>query len=216
MIKSKITRPLNIVDQEVVWDKKQQIVSKTDIYGTILYMNDAFEQSSEYNKMELIGKPHNIIRHPDMPKVVFKILWKQLKKGNNFHAIIKNLTRTGKYYWVITDFSINKNEDGEVSGYTSRRRAVPDSIIDTIAPLYASLLKIEKEKGEKAAELYFEAYLQEEIGKTYDQFVIDLFEDATRENEVKAVEEILNEQPKENNDNESAISKGLKWFFFGD
>ena len=70
-------RPSKIIDEEVKWDKSQIIISKTDLHGTILYMNDAFEEASEYNKVELIGEPHNIIRHPDMPKVVFKVLWEQ-------------------------------------------------------------------------------------------------------------------------------------------
>ncbi|WCC45016.1 PAS domain S-box protein [Tenacibaculum finnmarkense] len=72
-------RPQQIINEEIKWDKTQTIISKTDAYGTILYMNDAFETASEYNKIELIGEPHNIIRHPDMPKIVFKVLWENLK-----------------------------------------------------------------------------------------------------------------------------------------
>lgn len=199
-------RPATILNEEVKWNKNDVIISKTDTYGTILYMNDIFEEVSEYNKIELIGEPHNIIRHPDMPKVAFKMLWEALKKGKNYHAIVKNLTRTGRYYWVITDFTIDKNEKDEITGYTGRRKAVPNSVIDKIAPLYKTLLDIEKIKGDKASELYFEAYLKEE-GKSYDEFVVDLFEQ---------------ESIKENNNTEGSteepnkIKKGLNWFFFGD
>ncbi|WP_435261165.1 PAS domain-containing protein [Tenacibaculum sp. nBUS_03] len=196
-----------IIDEEVKWDKTQTIISKTDIHGTILYMNDTFEKASEYNKIELIGEPHNIIRHPDMPKVIFKVLWDALKKGKNFHAIVKNLTRTGRYYWVITDFIVDKNENDEVVGYTGRRKAVPDSVIEKIEPLYKTLLEIEKVKGEKSSELYFDAFLKEETKKTYDEFVIDLFQ-----NELKPP---ANSEG-ENENKENKLKKSLNWFFFGD
>ncbi len=193
-----------IIDEEVKWDKTQTIVSKTDLYGTILYANDIFTQVCEYSAIELIGEPHNIIRHPDMPKVAFKALWDALKRGENFHAIVKNLTRTGRYYWVITDFTIDKDEHGEPSGYTARRKAVPNGVIEKIEPLYTTLLDIEKLKGEKASEFYFEAYLKEEIGKTYNEFVVDLFREESRK------EQYQKEKTK------NTIKKGLNWFFFGD
>ena len=194
------TPPTKIINEEVKWDKTQTIVSKTDIHGTIIYANSAFTEACEYSAIELIGEPHNIIRHPDMPKAAFKALWVALKKGENYHAIVKNLTRTGRYYWVITDFTIDKDENGKVTGYTGRRKSIPKSIIEKIEPLYKTLLDIENLKGEKASELYFEGYLNEEIGKSYDEFVLDLF-----------VEESLN-QKKEG----STFKKGLNWFFFGD
>lgn len=197
-----------IINEEVKWDKTQTIVSKTDTYGTILYTNNAFTQACEYNAIELIGEPHNIIRHPDMPKVAFKTLWTALKKGKNYHAIVKNLTKTGRYYWVITDFTIDKNEDGKITGYTGRRKAVPNSVIEKIEPLYKTLLDIEKIKSEKASELYFDAYLKEEIGKSYDEFVLDLF----KEESLKVQQQQQQQIPEV----DSKIKKGLNWFFFGD
>ena len=196
-------RPKQILNEEVSWDKSQIISSKIDAHGTILYMNDAFETTSEYNKIELIGEPHSIIRHPDMPKVVFKVLWENLKKGQNFHAIVKNLTRTGRYYWVITDFTIDKDEKGKITGYTGRRKALPQSVINKIEPLYKTLLSIENAKSEAASELYFKAYLNEEVGKSYDEFVLDLFEGAT-------------DDPSNSGENPTKIKKGVNWFFFGD
>lgn len=197
-------QPKEIIDQEVKWDKTKTIISKTDLYGTILYANDVFSETCEYDKLELIGEPHSIIRHPDMPKVAFKALWEALKKGNNFHAIIKNLTKSGKYYWVITDFTIDKDEEGNPKGYTARRKSVPEEVIKKIAPLYKTLLDIEKSKGEKASELYFNAYLDEEIGKSYDDFVLELFE-AERSKVEKKDKSIGNK-----------VKEGLNWFFFGD
>ncbi|MEX6626621.1 PAS domain-containing protein [Tenacibaculum salmonis] len=212
MIKNPL-RPQQIIDEEIKWDKTQTISSKTDASGTILYMNDTFETVSEYNKIELIGEPHSIIRHPDMPKVVFKVLWDNLKKKNNFHAIVKNLTRTGRYYWVITDFTIDKDEKGNVTGYTGRRKAVPNSVIEKIKPLYETLLNIEKVKGQAASELYFDAYLKEEIGKNYDDFVVDLFTEESLKIEKQQKEEA---NPKLEENGKAKIKKGLNWFFFGD
>jgi len=202
-------RPSKVIDEEVKWDKSKTIISKTDPVGTILYMNDAFEEASEYNKIELIGEPHNVIRHPDMPKVVFKVLWDNLKQGNNFHAIVKNLTRTGRYYWVITDFDVEKDEKGKITGYTGRRKALPNSVVKKIESLYKTLLEIEKVKGEKASELYFNSYLQEEVNSSYDDFVVKLFEDSGT---AESKETLTQEAPKEG----GIIKKGINWFFFGE
>ncbi|AZJ33181.1 MULTISPECIES: PAS domain-containing protein [Tenacibaculum] len=199
------TTQRHIINEEVQWDKTKTIVSKTDVYGTILYANDVFSNTCEYSTIELVGEPHNIIRHPDMPKVAFKVLWDALKKGENFHAIVKNLTRTGRYYWVITDFTIDKDEEGKIVGYTARRKAVPDGVVKKIEPIYKTLLDIEKLKGEKASEMYFDAYLKEEVGKTYNEFVVDLFNEELSKEEA---EKIKNET--------NPLKKGLNWFFFGE
>lgn len=199
------TTQRHIIDEEVQWDKTKTIVSKTDVFGTILYANDVFSNTCEYSTIELVGEPHNIIRHPDMPKVAFKVLWDALKKGENFHAIVKNLTRTGRYYWVITDFTIDKDENGKTIGYTARRKAVPDGVVKKIEPIYKTLLDIEKLKGEKASEMYFDAYLKEEVGKTYNEFVVDLFNEELSKEEAEKVKNETN-----------PLKKGLNWFFFGD
>lgn len=198
-IPSEGIRPTKVIDEEVKWNKRKTIISKTDEKGTILYANDVFSNTCEYSTLELIGEPHSIIRHPDMPKVAFKALWDALKQGKNYHAIVKNLTKSGRYYWVITDFTIDKNENGEIIGYTAHRKAVPKAVIQKIEPIYKTLLEIEKLKGEKASELYFQAYLQEEIGKPYDEFVVDLFE-----------EELAKEQHKKKR---PSLKKTLSWFF---
>ncbi|MFV0249218.1 MAG: PAS domain-containing protein [Tenacibaculum sp.] len=193
-----------IAEKQVEWDKTQTIVSKTDLYGTILYANEVFIQVSEYSAIELVGEPHSIIRHPDMPKVTFKLLWEALKRGENFHAIIKNLTKTGCYYWVITDFTIDKDKSGKPCAYTARRKAVPDGVVKKIEPVYQTLLEIEKIKGEKISELYFDAYLKEEIGKTYNNYVVELFEQECQK------EQMIKKNAK------SSLKKGLNWFFFGE
>ncbi|MDO6674155.1 PAS domain-containing protein [Tenacibaculum sp. 1B UA] len=201
-------KPSKVIDEEVKWDKSKTIISKTDPVGTILYMNDTFEEASEYNKIELIGEPHNVIRHPDMPKVVFKVLWDNLKQGNNFHAIVKNLTRTGRYYWVITDFDVEKDDSGKITGYTGRRKSLPENVVKKIEPLYKTLLEIEKVKGEKASELYFNSFLQEEVNASYDEFVVNLFEGETANLKEANKKAVVKES--------GMIKKGLNWFFFGE
>ena len=189
--------------REKILNDNAFLVSETDAKGIITYANDEFCNVAEYKLEELVGMPHNIVRHEDMPKAAFKALWVALKKGENYHAIVKNLTRTGRYYWVITDFTIDKDEKGKITGYTGRRKALPQSVINKIEPLYKTLLSIENAKSEAASELYFKAYLNEEVGKSYDEFVLDLFEGAT-------------DDPSNSGENPTKIKKGVNWFFFGD
>jgi aerotaxis receptor len=89
------------VDQkEFKLDKDTMITSETDASGRICYANADFCAFAEYEKSELIGKPHNIVRHPEMPKAVFKTMWDTIQTGGTWNGIVKNRTKTGKYYWV--------------------------------------------------------------------------------------------------------------------
>lgn len=166
-------RPVPI-DKEVSWDKTKTIMSKTDRFGTIEYANEVFIDVSGYEDYELMSQPHNIIRHPDMPKVIFKVLWDNLKKGNNYHAIVKNLAKSGRYYWVITDFDISKDEKGNIVNYFARRKAVPQEVITKhIEPLYKRLLQIETASSMEASEKYLIGYLEEQ-NKTYVDFIMEI------------------------------------------
>ncbi|MVO10974.1 PAS domain-containing protein [Flavobacterium sp. TP390] len=163
-----------LVDKEVTWDKTKVIMSKTDAFGTIEYANEVFVDVCGYEDYELMGQPHSIIRHPDMPKVIFKVLWEKLKNGENFHAIVKNLAKSGRYYWVITDFEISKNEAGEIVNYFARRRAVPQEVITNhIEPLYKKLWQIEAASGIEYSEKYLNGFLEEK-NKTYVQYILEL------------------------------------------
>lgn len=167
---TRITRPTPS-DREVDWNKNKVLLSKTDTKGTILYANEDFIDVSGYDEFELIGQPHNIIRHPDMPKVIFKFLWDSIKASKNIHVIIKNMSKTGRYYWVITDFKIIADSDGEIVGYFGTRKSVPqDIIVKFIEPLYKKLLHIEEASGMLAAEEYLIGFL-EERKKTYMEYI---------------------------------------------
>lgn len=159
------------IDKEVSWDKTQVIMSKTNPSGIIEYANEVFVDVCGYEDYELMGQPHNIIRHPDMPKVIFKVLWENLKEGKNFHAIVKNLAKSGRYYWVITDFEIAKDEKGVIVNYFGRRRAVPQEVISFhIEPLYKKLLQIEAASGIEFSEKYLIGFLEEKK-TTYVEYI---------------------------------------------
>lgn len=163
-----------VIDKEVTWDKTQVIMSKTNAFGIIEYANEVFVDVSGYEDYELMGQPHNIIRHPDMPKVIFKVLWENLKQGKNFHAIVKNLAKSGRYYWVITDFEIAKDENGVIVNYFGRRQSVPQEVISLhIEPLYKKLQQIEAASGVEFSEKYLIGFLEEKK-RTYVEYIKEL------------------------------------------
>lgn len=158
------------IDVEIILDPKKTIMSKTDPKGTIEYANDYFMEICGYEEHELIGQPHNVIRHPDMPKVVFKWLWEHLKAKKNIHALVKNLAKDGRYYWVITDFDVKLNEEGQIVSFFARRKAPPRKTIEKIDNLYKKILSIEKASGVDTSEKYLIGFLEEK-GMSYDEFI---------------------------------------------
>jgi len=161
------------INKERRIEKNRNIVSKTDLTGKIVYANKYFCEVSGYSSEELENQNHNIIRHPDMPKAIFNMMWSRLKKEKNIMAVVKNRTKDGKYYWVTTDFSIRRDIDGNVKFYMAFREKAPNKILKVIKPLYKKMLKIENEDGTKASLLYFEKFLRKK-NMTYDQFIKDL------------------------------------------
>jgi len=160
-----------ITEEEIILNPKQYIVSKTDTKGNITYANDYFIGISGYSKKELIGNPHNIIRHPDMPRVLFKLMWQRIQTGQNIMAMVKNRAKDGRYYWVITDFEVKKDKlTNEIISYTAFRKAAPRDAIDKIIPLYKKLVEFEKIGGMVASEKYLLSYLEEE-NISYDEFI---------------------------------------------
>jgi len=160
-----------LIEEEIILNPKKYILSKTDTRGVIEYGNDYFVEISGYSENELIGQPHSIIRHPDMPKVVFKLLWQRIKSHENIIAVVKNRAKDGRYYWVITDFEIKIDKiTNKVTGYFAYRKAAPREAIRNIEPLYAKLIEIEKTSGVDGSLKYLTALLESE-NKTYDQFI---------------------------------------------
>ncbi len=125
-------------DKEIKLDSETIIVSETDKSGKILYANEDFCKICGYTKDELIGKPHNIVRHPDMPKAAFADLWKTIKDGKIWHGIVKNLAKDGSYYWVHAKVYPNISADGSTIYTSVRVKPTPDEIEDA-KKLYETL-----------------------------------------------------------------------------
>jgi aerotaxis receptor len=126
------------INEEVKLDKNTMIVSETDPKGNIIYANSDFCQIAGYSKEELIGKPHNIVRHQDMPKAAFKDLWETVSSGKIWNGIVKNKTKKGGYYWVNATAYPSKSLDGTLR-YISVRVKPTDDEIDTAINLYKTL-----------------------------------------------------------------------------
>lgn len=161
-------------NKEIKVDRHQMIVSRTDTKGIIEYANRNFIEISGYSLNELVGQPHAIVRHPDMPAVIFKLMWERIEKGQDIFAVVKNLAKNGEYYWVTTKFDIKKHPfHNNVSAYVAFRQGAAQHVIDTISKLYAELLKIEKEHGIVASEKYLMEFLSAK-NMTYDQYIEDI------------------------------------------
>jgi PAS domain S-box-containing protein len=131
--------------REVFFPSEDIIVSKTDVKGRITYANETFCQIAGYGERELIGQPHSIIRHPDMPRAVFKLLWDMLAERQEVFAYVKNMARSGDFYWVFAHVTPSLGRDGKLVGYHSSRRVPDRRVVDTvIAPFYASVLRAEQ------------------------------------------------------------------------
>ena len=162
------------VNEEIRLDKHKYIMSRTDTKGNIEFGNDYFFEICGYSPNELLGQPHNVIRHPDMPKVIFKMMWERLKQGKNIFAVVKNLAKDGRYYWVTTKFEIKKHPvTNSIVGYMAFRQAANTRAVDTMSKLYAELLQIEANGGIEASEKYLIGYLDSKR-VTYDEFIDDV------------------------------------------
>jgi PAS domain S-box-containing protein len=152
----------------------KSILSRTDLKGNIKYCNKYFSEISGYTEAELLNTSHNIIRHPDMPKVVFKWMWQRLKNNKNMIALVKNKTKNGDYYWVTTSFETKLHPfDKTPEGYLALRKAAPEHAIKKIEPLYKELLAIEEKEGVEASEKHLLKFLRNQ-GKDYDGYIQEL------------------------------------------
>lgn len=158
------------IDEKIELDPERYFISSTDLNGIITSVNIYFSKISGYSEKELIGSPHNIVRHPDMPRIIFKTMWDRIQTGKNMCAVIKNLAKDGRYYWVVTDFEILKNDIGEPIGYRAFRRAAKDETIKTVEPIYNRLLEAEKEGGILASKDELNKILRKK-NMNYDDFI---------------------------------------------
>jgi PAS domain S-box-containing protein len=153
------------------------IVSKADLKGRITYSNQVFAEFSGFLESEFIGKQHNLVRHPDMPRCVFKLLWQHIESGQEIFAYVKNLCKDGSFYWVLANVTPSRDAQGKVVGYYSVRRKPNPKAIAVIAPLYKQLLQTEKNASARdaiAASLAQMDNLLKDKGVSYERFILDL------------------------------------------
>jgi len=149
------------------------IVSKTDTKGRLTYVNKIFIEMAEYTEEELLGKPHNIVRHPDMPKTVFKLLWDRIQNKEEIFAYVINKTKNGNDYWVYANVTASLDDRGNIIGYYSVRRKPNPDALKTIKPLYAQMLQAERSGGVAGGEKVLNDLLHKE-GVSYDELIISI------------------------------------------
>lgn len=169
---------LSVTGREVSFSPNDIIVSKTDPRGMMTYVNNIFLDVSGYTEAEMIGKPHNVIRHPHMPRCVFKLLWDTLKSREEIFAYVMNRCKNGDHYWVLAHVTPTFGANNEIVGFHSSRRVPSRAALDVIQPLYRQLYEAEQRQPDsKSAIENSTAFLMQTLsqkGMNYDQFVLSL------------------------------------------
>jgi len=164
--------------KEIVMRDNDFIVSKADAKGRLTYCNQIFIEFSGFSEQELLGQPHNIIRHPDMPRSVFNLLWQTIKAGEEFFGYVKNISRDGSYYWVFANVTPSYTAGAaEILGYFSVRRKPEPEKIKIIESVYQDMLSAEHNAGAREAIIAGTKILTDIIkptGKEYREFILSL------------------------------------------
>lgn len=129
---------LPVTDTERKFSPSQKLISSTNLKGQITHCNRAFEEVSGFSEEELIGRPHNIVRHPDMPPEAFANMWSHLKAGHAWMGMVKNRCKNGDYYWVSA-YVTPVTENGEIVGYESVRSCPTRGQVERAEKLYARI-----------------------------------------------------------------------------
>ncbi len=164
--------------REAFFGEDEIIVSKTDRNGIIRYANQVFINISGYSEGELMGMPHSILRHPDMPRCVFKLLWDTIEDGREIFAYVKNMSKSGDHYWVHAHVTPTWDASGNIVGYHSNRRVPNRGAVAKMEDLYRHLLKVEMghadwRQGMTAAGNELVQTLKG-LGIEYDEFIFSL------------------------------------------
>ena len=164
--------------RERMFERDEMIVSKTDTTGRITYANEPFLRLTGYAEDELLGAAHSLVRHPDMPRGVFRHIWSTIEAGHEVFAFVKNLAKCGDHYWVLAHVTPTFDATRAIVGYHSSRRCPDRSALARIEPLYAAMLEAERScdpDADSAARGL--AVLDAEIaglGMRYDEFIFSL------------------------------------------
>lgn len=158
------------------------VVSKTDATGRLTYVNDVFCRIGLYDESELVGQPHSIIRHPDMPRCVFKLLWDTVGRGEEIFAFVKNMAKNGDHYWVLAHVTPTFDAQGKIVGYHSNRRVPEEAAVCRIDAIYREVLAeeqrhVDRKQGMQAGYELLQAKLRA-LDLAYDRFVFSLTAEA--------------------------------------
>jgi PAS domain S-box-containing protein len=163
--------------QEKAMRENDFIVSQTDLKGRITYGNRTFIEFSGFSEEELLGAPHNLIRHPDMPRGVFKFLWDTLAAEKECFAYVKNMAKDGSFYWVFANVTPSYDAQGRVAGYLSVRRAPKRSAVELMTGVYKLMLAEEVRAGARDAcdaSLALLGRILTDKGMSYEELILAL------------------------------------------
>lgn len=171
------TRP-HLTGIERTFGIDEIIVSKTDTKGRITYANRVFQRIAGFTESELLGKSHNIVRHPEMPRCVFKFLWDTIAAGNECFAYVLNRSKNGDHYWVFAHITPTFDDHNQIISYHSNRRSPSRDAVNKIKRIYDLLLEVEHKHTNpqdqwRASLPVFVDYLQQNK-ITYEEFVFTL------------------------------------------
>lgn len=167
-----------VTGKEVFFNESDIIVSKTDLGGRITYANDIFLDIAGYREDEVLNKPHSLIRHPDMPRCVFKLLWSTIQAKSEVFAYVINRCKNGDHYWVLAHVTPSYDDYGNVKSYHSNRRVPERSAVKTATELYKTLRNEEEKSGSSTDGMNAAAALLSQellgLGLNYEEFVFSL------------------------------------------
>lgn len=173
-----MSNDIALTGTEQFFDEDEIIVSKTDTKGRITYANRVFLRVAGYTEAEVLGKAHNIIRHPDMPRCVFRFLWDRIADKHEVFAYVVNKCKNGDHYWVFAHVTPTLDHNGRIIGYHSSRRVPSQTALETVKPLYKELLDLEsryrtpREQWQASLPVLVEKL--ESMGLTYDELIFKL------------------------------------------
>jgi PAS domain S-box-containing protein len=169
---AKSARPTGM---ESPYAEDELIVTKTDVKGHITYANDVFLRLSQYSPEEVLGAPHSLIRHPSMPRCIFKLLWDTIQAKKEIFAYVINLAQNGDHYWVFAHVTPTLDAQQNVIGYHSNRRKPDPAQVEKIKPLYAKLVAEENrhENRKDGMNCGYELLMKtlKDMGLEYDEFI---------------------------------------------
>jgi len=171
-----MSRDTSLTGTEQFFGEDEIIVSKTNLKGHLTYCNDVFLRLAGYTEKECLGQPHSMIRHPDMPRCIFGLLWETIQDGREIFAYVMNRCKNGDHYWVNAHVTPSRDGSGKVVGYHSSRRVPDRQILDgVIIPLYKDLLAEEQRHSNRKSGLEASsdmvAGMLKEKNLEYDEFI---------------------------------------------